>query len=365
MITIQQLNKNLLSKYIYSEEFSKLKNIPISKHRALSHINNPRADDDDVLLLLAFEDDQLVGYLGILPDKIYHNNKFEKCGWLSCLWIDDEYRGKQIAYKLVQKSIEVWNNKILVTEFTAPAKKLYDKTNSFVQLEEKNGVRFYLRLNLQEILPPKKNIFKKVLPILKTVDFVANAILDFRFYFFSNQLQHIQLEYINHIDTEVDEFIKSKQQKQLFKRDEKELNWMIKNPWILSAPSKDINSQKYHFSSLDKSFEFVSIKILNQYNELIAFLIFGKRNENLKLHYCYYDNLEAVIKVINYHLVKWRIKTFTTFNKSIALELKNSKTPSLYKKEVKRKYIISSAFDIDLLEENFEIQDGDADCSFT
>ncbi len=365
MIKIRQLNKRLLYDYIYSEEYSKLKYIPITKHRALSHINNPRANDEDVLLLLAYENTQLVGYLGILPDQIFYNNKFEKCGWLSCLWIDSEHRGKKIAFQLVKKSIEVWNERILMTEFTAPAKKLYDKTNNFLKLEEKKGIRLYVRFNLLTILPPKKDIFKRVKFLLKTFDFISNSLFDFRFYFLSNNLTNIQLEYINHIDREIDEFIKHKQQKQLFRRRADELNWIIKNPWILSSPTKDIISKKYHFTSLEKLFEFVPVKVFNKYNELIAFIIFAKRNEDLKIPYCYGDDLEAIIKVINYHLVKWRVKTFTTFNEEIVSNLKSSSTTSLFKKEIKRNYIISSSFDTNLLEKNFRIQDGDADCSFT
>ncbi len=366
MIRILQLNKHLLHEYIYSEEYSKLKYIPITKHRALSHINNPRANDHDVLLLLAYEGKQLVGYLGVLPDQIFLNNKFEKCGWLSCLWIYKEHRGKQIALQLVQKSLEIWNKKILATEFTYPAKRLYDKTNNFVKLEEKKGIRLYVRFSLQTILPPKNNLFKKVKPLLKIFDFISNVLLDSRFYFFSNNLIGLQLEYINHIDREVGKFIKHKQQKQLFKRGADELNWIIKNPWILSSSTKDFYSKKYHFSSLDEMFEFIPIKILNKENELIAFLIFARRNENLKLPYYYYENdIDIIIKVINYHLIKWKIKTFTTFDETISLRLKNGRTVSLFKKLVKKNFIISSIFDTKLLGKKFQIQDGDADCSFT
>ena len=96
MIEIRLLNKQLLSEFINSREYQKLKHLPISKHRAISHIKNPRANDTDILLLLAFQNKQLVGYLGVLPEQIINNNKVEKWGWLSCLWIDEH--GPMLEY---------------------------------------------------------------------------------------------------------------------------------------------------------------------------------------------------------------------------------------------------------------------------
>lgn len=365
MIEIRLLNKQLLSEFINSREYQKLKHLPISKHRAISHINNPRANDTDILLLLALQNKQLVGYLGVLPEQIINNNKVEKWGWLSCLWIDENQRGKKIALQLVQKSLELWNKKILITEFTDPAKRLYDKTKSFVNLKHKKGLRLYVRFSLQTILPPKKNLFRKAKPLLKVLDFLLNAIFDCRFYFLNEKLKNISLKHIEHIDNEIENFIKDKQQNQLFKRGTQELNWILKNPWIINS-EEDSNSKKYHFSSVDKRFEFVPLKIYNKQNKLIAFIIFSRRNDDLKIPYLYHDNcLETIVKVVNYHLIKWKIKTFTCFHNELALKLKKQSTSALFKKEINRNYLVSNLFDSQLIESKFEIQDGDGDCSFT
>jgi len=88
MIRIEILNKIQLKGYIDSPDFYHSDFVPISKHRAISHINNPRAGDDDILLLLAYEGDKLVGYLGVLPDFIYIDEKPNKIGWLSCIYVE-------------------------------------------------------------------------------------------------------------------------------------------------------------------------------------------------------------------------------------------------------------------------------------
>lgn len=364
MIHIKTLNKQLLYEYIHSQEYNNLQNIPISKHRALSHINNPAASNNDVLLLLAYEEEQLVGYLGVLADNIMYQGKSEKVGWFSCLWIDNRHRGKQIAFKLVQKCFDVWNDRLMVTEFTGPAKKLYDKTGKFKLLKENKGIRLYNRFNLHHILPRKKKSFENFKPLLKITDNVLNTVFDIRFLFNKNLLKDIKIEYINYIDEQLDIFIKKHQKEQLFRRGADELNWLLKNPWILSSPDKDKESRKYYFSSLDKLFEFTAIKVFNKKNELISFVIFARRNDELKIPYCYGD-IDAVVKVINYHFIKWKIKTFITFNANLASKLKKSNPFSLFKKEAVRGYIISTFFDIDTIDKDFIIQDGDADCSFT
>ena len=73
---------------LISEDFWLTKTLPITKHRALSYCRNPRADADDPVLLVAYRDDQVIGYLGILPDIIFANDVGYKMGWLTSWWVD-------------------------------------------------------------------------------------------------------------------------------------------------------------------------------------------------------------------------------------------------------------------------------------
>ena len=129
--------------------------IPISRHRAWSHIRNPRVSEDDVILVLAMVEGKMAGYLGVLADYIYLNGQKEKAGWLSCMWVDPEVRGQGIAKKLLNRVLERWDNRILVTEFTPAAKGLYDRSQQFQDLKISEGLRGFLRFNLDELLPKK------------------------------------------------------------------------------------------------------------------------------------------------------------------------------------------------------------------
>ena len=72
-----------LKTVLASEDFWLTQTLPITKHRALSYSRNPRADADDPVLLVAYRDNRGIGYLGILPDKIFVGDVVYKLGWLT------------------------------------------------------------------------------------------------------------------------------------------------------------------------------------------------------------------------------------------------------------------------------------------
>lgn len=367
MIDIKLLNKNELINFLASDVFEKSEFIPITRHRALSQIKNPRLQAEDTLLLIAIENDEILGYLGVLPDKILINTSFVRFGWLSCLWVDPKHRGKQIAQKLLMKSAEIWDKKLILTEFTSSAKKLYDKSCLFDPLQNKIGIRLYVRWDLNNLLPPKIEFFNKIPHLLNFIDKSLNTIFNLRFMLQKYDLNGIQFNYIETIDEEAEKFIEKKQSSQIFKRARVDLNWIVKNPWVLSAKTKSVENKKYHFSSTDKSFDFIVIKIKSNESKMIGLLIFSKRNETLKLPYCYFETSEIkkIIKVIYHHISIWKIKTFTTYHSEIVGYLEKHKTQAFYKKNVGRQYLISKGFDYVFNPENIDIQDGDGDCSFT
>ena len=131
MITLLCLNKKELESFVNSGEYSTFDFLPITKHRALSQIKNEKADDEDVLLTLAFEGEKLAGYLGILPDSFLIDDTIFRYGWLSTLFVSSNFRGKRIAQQLLDKAFEDYNGNIAITEFTPEAESLYNKIKVF------------------------------------------------------------------------------------------------------------------------------------------------------------------------------------------------------------------------------------------
>lgn len=72
-MTIKTYNRNELSAFIDSDFYAILSKIPISYHRAVSQINNPAVSDNDILLWVAYENAAVIGYIGVLPDRLTYS----------------------------------------------------------------------------------------------------------------------------------------------------------------------------------------------------------------------------------------------------------------------------------------------------
>ncbi len=363
MINIKSYNADQLYTLIYSEWFNSLKQVPITRHRALSQLKNPRLEPNDTILLIAFQNQEIVGYVGILPDHFLNSdNEFIRLGWLTSLWVSPNHRRKGIAHQLVKKSLSDWNKKIMVADYAPYTKSLYDKIGIFNDYKLQ-GIRLYVKLDLQNILPPKRAIFSKLKPFWKLVDGVFNAVLGITKIRDSKLKQDFNIRQVDHVSKETSEFINAQQHKNLFKRNFEELNWILHNPWILE---KHQTKQEYHFSDTDSTFKQMAFEIYDNNKVLIAFLVFNKRKATLKLPYCYYSCPVTIIgNVIEHFIIKWKIKTFTTFQHDIADNVVNEISGKLFSKKVERNYLISNYFDSLKLPSDFSIQDGDADCTFT
>jgi GNAT superfamily N-acetyltransferase len=365
---IKTYNSAQLNDLILSEQFAHMPVVPIITHRAISHIRNPRAEADDVLMIIAYENDQMAGYLGVLADRIY-NAKGEsfKCGWLSCMWVDPLVRGKGIAKQLLATAFKTWNEHILVTEFTPEAKGLYDRSGGFADLRTNEGLRCYLRFNLHEVLPKKNEKYKRYETILSIADAIANIPVELKHrYLPPLKYSILKFEEVKRLYADVNDLITSKSENSFERRNTSDLNWMIEFPWLMqSAPTEE--SRRYHFSSVASRFQNVFIKI-TMANRIVGFIHLTIRDNHLKVPYAFFEkeNARDVMEYIYDLMFTQGINMLTVFHPELVNYLTENSSPFIYKRAVKRHYIISKVLEAHFADKaSLRIQDGDADCAFT
>jgi len=368
MVEIRQFNGRALKEFIHSVEYDRLTDVPITRHRAISQLNNPAMDKEDVLLLIAYSEGQLMGYVGILPDKIYRNQDSElKFGWLTALWVSPDGRGQGIGLQLMNKALEFWNDRILSADYVTFTKKLYDKTGKFhPEPMIKNGIRWYVRADLSEILSVKRGIFRKTKGLLTLIDRTANVLIDLRLRLSKRPTSSYIYEYVTSADDEAMQFIFECNKKELYRRDGADINWILQYPWVLSRDCKNEEDNKYYFSSSSKKFEFKLVKIKDHHGALIALLLFSLRNGSLKLpYYWHIDHLKEVAFAVKYHILKWKVNTFTSYEDLLYDALTKENIPAVLSRNIHRNYMVSKVLSEAFLLKPDNIRDGDGDCVFT
>lgn len=368
---IKQLNAAQLTDFLASTAFQNMPNVPISRIRGLSHAANPRADATDILLFLAEENGEMLGYFGMLPDYIYLQGKAEKVGWMSCLWIDPNTRGKGVAKALIENALQAWDDRMMVTEFTPEAGRLYHKMNIFQDLTIHQGIRMYDLQKWDSILLAKKPKLLPFSPFLKGFSFVTKPF--FTFFRQKKQPENLLFTPVNEIDKAANAFIFAKNEGNLFQRSEKELNWLTHFPWIKQLVCEDTDksdmkiAKRYHFSAQATVFKQVWIQVKEKKNDrLVACFMLSLREETLKTPYFFAENAyisEIAEWILGYMYAK-KASILLTFQPELVRYFRQHHSLHFYIRNATRHYMLSKKFQMPD-NKTFSIQDGDGDCAFT
>ncbi len=348
--------------FIKSDLYQNSTNIPITEQRAISQFYNPRANKEAIALILAIDKtNQIVGFIGALPDYFAKHPSIQ-IAWNSCWWTDQK-KGKQTALPLFLKFLKVWNNKVMFRDMTSKTFQVIKRLNKFEEVKALNGYRYFIRINSAEILPNKHKSFNLIKPLLSFSDMVINSLLTIKNINFKNDDSFIVNE-INSFDKESIQFMNKQNTNELFKREETELNWILKQKWITKS-SKIKPNQFYYFSD-DGKFSNHLLKIHDHNKNIIALLFLTNNNGLVKVPYAYFDrkNVETVVKAINHFLKKHNAISFLTYNEYLNNYILKNNNPFWYKKQDNKVFFLSKNL-VEYTNWEFDFQDGEGDFVFT
>src|SRR5690554_2012159 len=167
LYTIKKFKPSELENFYHSDEFRSFQHIPISWNRILSYKNNPRRDDNKAVLYILISNNQVLAYRTVLQDQFSVEHKFV---WLSGTWTHPEYRFRGYSKTLLNEILKDYEQKVIVTNYGEEARLLFTKQENLNSFYNLKGKRFYYRLNLKEILPPKSPKLNKLKPFFKLID---------------------------------------------------------------------------------------------------------------------------------------------------------------------------------------------------
>ncbi|MDO8366392.1 MAG: GNAT family N-acetyltransferase [Saprospiraceae bacterium] len=367
-MTFSQLTTSELDRFAASEAYRRMPVLPISLQRAVSYSRNPRAQPNDVVLVLAWSDNALIGYLGALPDWFFFGeHPPERMAWLSCLWIAPSQRGKGLAKKLLNTMLEAWQNRVVLTEFTPEVKHLYARSESMTESPPTIGFRSYLRPNLAQILPPKKPFFEKIKPLLSAADVLLSVPNVFRIKLLHRKKLPCQIRNLQNIDEELAQFIAQNQQGELARRDRAALNWMLQYPWVIETTSPDDLARRYHFTSTAREFKTLTLQLLDSEQQTIGVLILTLRDGHLRAPHAWHaDEHSAIVtSVIFAHAIRLGAKMLTLYHPRLVRYCNENRTPFFWQKALRRTYFVGHGLSEILSTQPLVLQDGDGDAGFT
>ncbi len=369
MIEIKKIYKKDIHELLNDSSFWNQSFLSISKHRLLAHSKNPNSEDNDIVLLLAYIDNELLGYMGVFIDKINIDGSEKKISWLSTWWVHPKTKGTGIGREILSTMYNANKGQIGISQFTPSAKRVYDKSGYFTTLKNNIGIKAVLRSNLAFLIPvlfPKIPKFDSIFKIIDTfLNIFINCKLLMQKKSIVNRLNDVKIEYLNSIDSETLTVINKFNKKDISYKSVDYFEWLKAYNWVQQAPLLEFTEKsKYQFSMYDKEFEFSYIKIKKQ-EECIGFVILQKRNYVCKVLFSYYDNnkhTNIISDIIKLQNITQNTREIICYDEAICENLKKSNV-FLYKTKKIKQSIISKVFDRSNFD-NIRINFGDGDCCF-
>jgi GNAT superfamily N-acetyltransferase len=342
--------------------------VPITRIRAISQINNPRALEDDVVLLVACEGEKVAGYIGVLPDLLHIEGEVHRGGWITCWWVDSQYQGKGVGRTLESRAIELYDDNIIHINLSDAAIRVVESRDDTLLFKKSEGECYVVRSHCASYARKHMGRLGKLSPLIKIFDSAINALQNFRLLLWKKKqrlYETCRFEFISCIDDEIEKFIEEHQDNELSRRGMNELNWILQYPWLVPSPVNDEIGRKYYFMSSAKRHFYLNVKVLGDEGQMIGLLMLKVRNNHLRIPYAYFDDADAreIMRVVCLFLVEMNMELFTIHNKQLRKAFSQAGFPAMYIRKAALPSYISKKF-ISLDATKYVLQDGDGDLAF-
>ena len=357
-----------LKNALKSEDFWLTDILPITKQRASSYTRNPRANENDPVLLVAYQDSRVIGYLGILPDKIFVNDEIFKLGWLTSWWVDASCATPGVGVALLFKALNAYDQYVGVSGSSKSARKALHASQKFMDLKPLQMLDIRVRLNLTRLFSRRFRALKKFRVLFKICDVLIDEVVNLRFSYWqrrNDSCQRLAFEYIAAIDEETGRFMQRHYQHDLTRKEKSDLSWIMNNPWILSAPLKDSLSKRYYFSLRASRFFYLGVKVFEQNNEMIGFFLLKVRDDRMSIVYSYYDSrhAEPVAAAAIQQALAMEVSILSLYDQRLIDGFAKLGCPCWSVKKKSRGFSVSTAIE-GIRQTNYRLHAGDGDLAF-
>ena len=360
-MNIQEIKVCELLSFIESGEFKNLDPKPITELRAISQFHNPDAEPADTALLYISEGSDLIAFAGLLPK--YINGKNLRVFSNSCWWAHPE-KGKGAALPLFLKLIERANFNLYVSESTPRIKLILEKTGLFGPLEQKEGIRIFLRFYFADIFSRRYPKLKWLSGLPAVADGILNLIARPSRFFYLKKFKKnsLEVELVPAVDKELGTFIREHSEDEFIRKTPENFNWFKKHPWVtVERQGEKVN---YPFTCLVNRFG-LDYYVLKKEQAIKAFVAVSHHDNLAKIPFIYFEeeNISEVAASVMSLILNKKYDSLIVFHPGIVEFMKSYKMLFLYKKkEIKFSGATKQVFEY--FAARPKLQDGDGDVVF-
>ncbi len=337
--------------------------IPISPHRIVSQIHNPRAVDTDTALIVATDCGRVVGYIGMLPDTT-GGDAPQPFSWLTTWWAEPQSKTHTLGAVLLMRAIKATDNRVAAADYSEKSWRVYKASRQFVPFCELRGVAVRLLLDRPDESRPQW-----VKMLMKTASFTLDPVLQCRICVARSNIGRkfagVSFEYVFHVDNEIEALINRERRPELTYRGRAELNWIVRYPWVVESTVPDHFTCSYHFCITSHRHTIFMTKVRDGTHKLIGFLMLHIRGNTLSVPYAFFaaENADTLVQVILHHAYHGRISRLSLYEPRLVTALDQVRLACLYRKPIVRRVIISRPLQQHVLS-NSLLHQGDSDGAF-
>lgn len=191
--------------------------------------SNPCAQETDLALILAVDDQTVIGRLGLYSAQVNYDGKNEKTFWGDGFFLNDEYKNTGIGGLILLKAISFSKSLLASGGFREDCKALYLGTGFHELGPLKRFIYFYSsRVVIEKYLHASK--------LCSFFSYILNPLISL-FYKMKTGNKKFVLNYrhVESFDSRIDELIRSAQSLNCFPKNAALLNWVLQNTQNINA----------------------------------------------------------------------------------------------------------------------------------
>lgn len=336
-----------LEDWLFHQADNGLSDAVIARPRALAFVRNPHARPDDVALVVVFnEKKEPVGYTGAFAEQWVHPVIPERYFWGSTQWMDPQYRGKGISWKMMRQIKDAVNDRYISLDSSAASCRLDEKQGSIISYYPRYF--FVLRGNGKSVKSIVKNMLSN-LSLKKTLRNLAG-------YCYTNR-------YVALIDDETYSFIVEHGDKDLFLRKKDFLNWQMRYPFVIpTGEDNTVDVESCEFGGYVKRGQTMMVQVVVD-GRMCGFYVLRVLNAVCSMAYLYYEEAlrNQVFASVTRNIICMKdVFKFQTFSKDLYDFMKQVGVRSQFSKTCVENISLTvpTGFEVDA---TLRIQGGDGD----